>query len=180
MKKLLPVLTCLALTACGGGSDSSDTAPVKVEPQAKTERNVAAKLNGATIIASFDSAGAEYVIDGDNGESTYWSANETGDNFRIDFGEVVSLSAITIYTNDLSFSTANPSKIVEVSKDGTSWMSTSNIVGGDIPCLNSTTGSGKMFCEFAASEDIQFLRVTITAETNPELIKIYEINATGV
>ena len=180
MKRLFPVFLSLTLAACGSGGDNEDTTLPVVEPQAKTERNVAAKLEGASISSSFDSAGAEYVIDGDKGESTYWSANETGDHFQIDFGSVVSLSAVTIFTNDLSFSTANPSKVVEISKDGTTWSTTSNIVGGDVPCLSSSTGSGKMQCEFAASEDIRYLKVTISAEVNPELIKIFEIEATGI
>lgn len=176
MKNFSILLLSSSLLACGGGSSSSEDEPV-VNP---VSRNVALSANGASVTSTYDEASALSVIDGDTTDSFFWSANITNDSFTIDFGSVVALDNVTIYTNDLSFSTSSPSKVVEVSESGTVWMTTSQIVGGDVPCVSSSTGSGSMFCEFGAPENIRYLRLTITSENSPELTQIYEIEAIGI
>lgn len=179
MKKIVPTLACFAMVACGGGGGSSNNSTTNDTTDA-VERNVAAKDNGATVTATYDSSGASYVIDGDITESFFWSANVTGDELKIDFGQTVSVSDITIYTNDMIFSTSNPSKIIEVSKDNTTWLETSNIIAGDIPCQSSNIGGGKMFCSFSSAQDLRYLKIRITEESEPELIKIFEVDVTGI
>lgn len=176
MKYFSVLLLSSSLLACGGGASSSN----EEAPASSVLRNVALGANGASVTSTYDEDSSLYVIDGDTTDSFSWSANITGDSFIIDFGSVVALDDVTIYTNDLTFSTSSPSKVVEISENGTTWMTTSLIVGGDVPCVNSNTGSGSIFCEFAAPEDIRYLRLTITSENSPELIQIYEVEANGI
>lgn len=181
MKNKIMYVLLAGLAGCSsGGSSSGDTGDSGSNLPPAVERNVALSSNGATIAATYDSDNAEYVIDGDTTEDFYWSGNINSDSFTIDFGEVVDLSDITIFTNDLTFSTSNPNKILEISEDGDAWKRTSEVSGGDVPCLNSSTGDGKMYCEFMLIQRVRYIKVTITTNDSPELIKIFEIEATGV
>jgi hypothetical protein len=175
-KVLLSAVLSSTLVACGGGGSSSgpDSTPAAVE------RNVALAANGATVTATYYEDGAGLVIDGDTAESTFWSANITGDSLTIDIGSVVSLSDITIYTNDTSFSSSNPTKVFEISSEGNNWLKVAQITGGDIPCLSLSTGSGRILCEFTEPVHARYIRATITSATSPGLIQIHEIEATGI
>ena len=176
MKYVIVMALSLLLGACGGSGSPIDPLP---PGDPLVERNVALASDGATVSTNYDEGSAEYVIDGDTSQSLYWSGNITDDFLKIDFGSVVELLDLTIFTNDLTFSTFNPSKVIEISVDGNSWFTTGSLVGGDIPCLNSTTGQNRIFCEFDGVESARYLRVTITSEDSPGLIKIFEVQATG-
>lgn len=179
MKSILVLFFSFILASCGGASSSGGAPDHTANPGGRDPANVALESEGASVSATYDEVGAEYVIDGSTSTSFFWSANITSDSLTIDFGSVFALSEITIYTNDLSFSTSAPSKVVEISQDASNWLTTSQITGGDVPCVNSNTGNGRMVCEFGAVQSARYLRLTITAENSPELIQIYEIEAVG-
>ena len=186
MKKSLSTLACfviyiftfLAVAGCSGGGGSSKERQQTPE-QPVEQKNVAAKENGATVAASYDEDGANYVIDGDSSESFFWSANIKDDDIVIDFGRASVVSDITIYTDDTSSSSSNPSKIIEVSTDKVNWRETGNTTGVDIPCKSFKIGEGKIFCEFSSAQALRYLRIRITEESDPGSIKIFEVEATG-
>jgi hypothetical protein len=178
MKKLTLILLCFYLFSCGSESNN-DTQESSEQQTTQPDINLASEANGASVTASYDQDSAQFVIDGDSTTSLYWSGNVTDDTFTIDLGRTASVSAITVYTNDTSYSSQNPSKIVEVSSDGVTWLETVNVFGGDLPCSNSATGSGRIYCELSENYSMKYLRLTITATTDPGLIQIHEVEIMG-
>lgn len=182
MKKLLLTLACVSLVACGSESSSSSTEGAANSNTANNpvDINMAAKSNGASVTSTYDSSAAEYVIDGDTTTSLYWSGNITDDSLTVDMGKAVSASSITVYTNDTSFSTNNPFKTVDVSADGSTWLRTLAPFGnGDIACPTYVTGSGRVYCNFESDQSFRYVKVTITAQSNPGLVQIHEVEVMG-
>ncbi|MEJ2041889.1 MAG: discoidin domain-containing protein [Reinekea sp.] len=178
MKKLTLILLCFYLFSCGSESNN-DTQESSGQQTTQPDINLASEANGASVTASYDQDSAQFVIDGDSTTSLYWSANVTDDFFTIDLGRTASVSAITVYTNDTSYSSQNPSKIVEVSNDGVTWLETVNAFGGDLRCSSSSTGSGRIYCKLSENYSMRYLRLTITATTDPGLIQIHEVEIMG-
>jgi hypothetical protein len=168
------ILASAVLSACGGGGDNGGALPsVSVTPPF----NVALPINGASVSATYGGATASFVNDGDTTPSQYWAGNSALDTVTINFGRLRRVSSLTIYTNDTSFNSGSPKKYIEISADGLAWKKTAQITGGDVACLNFSTNAGKISCEFATPENIQFLRARIMSDFSNQ--KIIEMEAMG-
>ncbi|MDQ8036763.1 MAG: discoidin domain-containing protein, partial [Pedobacter sp.] len=104
--------------------------------------------------------------------------NITGDTLTVDFGRLRNITSVVVYTNDTSFNSASPVKIIEISADNTSWKKTAQPTGGDVACLSYATGSGKISCTFASAQSVRYFRVRITSAT-PGGQHIVEMEAQG-
>lgn len=179
-----PVL-CLSMTlaACGGGSSSDSGtgggAPAAGGGSPATPVNVALPANGASVTATYGGTTANFATDGDTTTTAnFWAGNVADDAVTVDFGKLRTVSNVTLYTNDTSFSSGSPAKYVEVSTDKTTWKKTAQVVGGDISCLNYTSGGGKISCGFATAQAFRYLRVRVTA-VSPSAEHVVELQATG-
>ena len=112
------IVLAFLLISCGGGGSSSTS------DNASTERDLAAASSGATVAATYDSDSATNVIDRDVSRSLFWSANITGDNLTIDFGKIVNISHMDIYTNEFYLNSFKEKWMVELSQDGFTWKRT--------------------------------------------------------
>jgi hypothetical protein len=143
----------LGLISCGGGSGSSD--PVATP----TDVNVSASANGAMATASFNSATALSIIDGD--VSTTW-ISDPDSPLVIDFSAVNNVKKITIHkVSAVTSGGSNPDILVELSEDGSLYQTSdiTMIIGGDLSCNSSTFSAELLECEmdeFAA----RYLRLT--------------------
>ncbi len=187
LNKALISLAVIGLVGCGGGggstgtstSSNSTSSKIKQTNSQTVKKNVALASNGATVTATYDVDSAQKVIDGDTSTSIHWSGNISNDSVTVDLGSVITLQDLTIYTNDTTFSTSSPTKIVEISSDGTSWKTTAQLVGGDVACQSVSLGNGKIFCAFVDNQNVRFIKVKITTTSDVGLINIYEIEATN-
>lgn len=167
------------LTACGGGGGGgtpSNSNPGGSTPQ--TDSNVALASQGATATATYDNGNADLVNDGDT-TSNFWAGNITGDSVTVDFGESKNVASLTIYTSSTSYSSNNPEKIIEVSNNGTTWLTTAVPLGGDVGCSSLSMGSGRIACTFENRTNLRYVRFTVTAQNNVGLIQVHEIQAQG-
>ncbi len=172
MKKILcSFITLLLLISCGGGGSDNQTN----DNTQLVDKNVALTSNGGTATATYDNGSARFVNDEDTSTSNYWAGNITNDSVTVDLGSIFQVKKIIIYTNDTSFSSTNPSKVIEVSSDNSNWSTTGNLFGGDIPCPTASAGNGKIVCEYFSEQSFRYIRVTITASQNIGLINLHEI-----
>ncbi len=180
-RMLATVLGTLLLAACGGGGggESSSAAGTPSTPVPAVPVNVALPANGATVSATYGGSTKDFVNDGDTTTTTnFWAGNIGGDTVTVDFGKLRNVTDVTVYTNDTSFSSSNPSKYIEVSADNASWKKTAQVVGGDVACASYVTGTGKISCTFSTAQSIRYLRVRVTA-VSPGNEHVVEIQATG-
>lgn len=179
-KITLIMMTTMLLQACGGGGDAPPAAAAA--PASTAAVNVALPSNGASVSATYGAGSIDgFVNDGDSTTTTnYWAGNISGDSVTIDFGRIRSVESVTVYTNDLSFSSASPKKVIEVSLDGNTWLKTAQITGGDIACPTFTTSSstGRIYCAFASAQSLRYFRVRVPSAT-PADQHIIEMEAMG-
>lgn len=171
---LLVSPVCLLLAACGGGDS------VAGAPNVTTVSNIALSASGATVTADYGMVStANFVNDGDSTTiANYWAGNVTGDAVTIDFGRMRSVEKVIVYTNDTSFNSSSPEKVIEISSDNITWKTTAQFTGGDVSCPGYSVGSGKISCTFASPQSIQYFRVRITSAT-PSDQHIIEMEAIG-
>lgn len=178
----LPSLAALSLllSACGGGSGGGGTSAAPPAPAAATGPvNVALPANGATVSATYGGTTANFVNDGDSATTTnFWTGNVADDAVTIDFGRLRQVTEVTVYTNDLSFSSSSPKKYIEVSADNITWKTTAQVTGGDVGCSTYSSGSGKIRCVLSPMQSIRYFRVRVTAVA-PSTQNIVEMEAVG-
>ncbi len=167
--KLISISLILGLlTACGGGGSAHNTSSNSITG------NLALPINGAEVSATYDEDSAVFTTDGDNTTSLYWAGNIADDAVTVNFTSVAEVSELSVYTNDLSFNLNNPSKYIEISKDGETWKTT-GVASVDVNCSEFSVGDGKVLCKFNEAQEIQFVRVRVM---NGD-INIHEIEAMG-
>ncbi len=179
----LSALLVTLLTACGGGggggSTPSNSTPGGGVTPPQNDVNVALASQGATATATYDNGNADLVNDGDTTVANFWAGNISGDYVTVDFGSSKNVASITVYTNDTGFSSNNPNKVIEVSNNGTTWLTTADLTGGDLRCSSLSMGNGRIACTFENRTDLRYVRFTVTAQNNVGLIHVYEIQAQG-
>lgn len=176
MKKLLLVLSCTALTACGGSSSPDDNTSGDVV----AEKNVALASNGATVTAGYDQTGAANVIDGDTTSAKSWTGSAANDAVTVKFDKAYDVSTIVVYTNHLSTDSGDREKYIEISSDGSTWKETALAFNADVACSRSYSASAsesKISCSYNTAQNIQYVRVRL-AKANSG-VNVYEIQATG-
>src|SRR5690606_29155439 len=121
-----------------GGESPAPTAPAVAVPV-----NAALTANGASVAATYGGVTANFVNDGDSTTTTnFWTGNVADDAVTVDFGKLRQISEVTVYTNDTTFSSISPKKLIEVSADNLTWKTTAQMAGGDIGCPTLSMGSG--------------------------------------
>lgn len=175
MKKLLLVLSCTALTACGGSSSPDDDTSGDVV----AEKNVALASNGGTVTAGYDQAGAANVIDGDTTDAKSWTGSAVNDAVTVKFDKAYDVSTIVVYTNHLSTDSSDREKYIEISSDGSTWKETALAFGADVACssYSASASESKISCSYNTAQNIQYVRVRL-AKAN-STVNVYEIQATG-
>lgn len=170
-------VAAVALAACGGGGSSSTDTTSAPPPAAAI--NVALSANGAAVSATFGGATANFVNDGDSTTTAnFWAGNVADDAVTIDFGQLRSVSEVTVYTSNTSFNSSSPAKYIEISADGTAWKKTAQLTGADVGCIAFSSGSGKIRCVFSAAQAVRYFRVRVTA-VSPGAQQIVEMEAQG-
>lgn len=155
MKKRLTftVVSAFLLSACGGGSGSSDDIPAL-----KADVNVASASQGASASSKHNSTDANNLIDGNS--NTSWTS-ESGKAITVDFGRIETIKEITL-TRQAARATfgSNPDILVELSTNGSSY-SASNIstVFGGIACTSQTMNNTSMNCKMTGHET-RYIRIT--------------------
>lgn len=163
----------VTLSACGGGSSgggSGDGGDGNNQPELK---NVALQKNGGTATASYDSANADIVNDGDDNSQPFWAGNANGDYVTVEFDDIYSLERIRIVTN----ATSNTLTQLQVSTDGTNFADV-GYFSGSPRCANLSMGSGRIDCGIPEGIDASHVRVVITTD-NASSVQISEIEAMG-
>lgn len=173
----------LLLVACGGGgSPASPSAAAPAEPA--TPVNVALTANGASVSATYGNGStANFVNDADSTTTTnFWTGNVADDAVTVDFGQLRLVSEVTVYTNDVTYSSSSPKKYIEVSVDGSTWKTTMQPTSvdstGNVGCFTYEGGSGKLRCVFTAAKSLRYFRVRVTAVA-PTTQNIVEMEALG-
>ncbi|MEH6346330.1 MAG: discoidin domain-containing protein [Bermanella sp.] len=167
--KLISISIMLGLlTACGGGGSGHSTSSNTITG------NLALPTNGAEVSATYDENSAAFTTDGDNTTSLYWAGNIADDAVTVNLSSIAEVTELSIYTNDSSFNTSNPSKYIEISIDGETW-NTTGVASVDVNCSEFSVGDGKVLCKFNEAQEIQYVRVRVM---NGD-INIYEIEAMG-
>lgn len=177
MKKLLLVVSCTALTACGGSSSSTTSGDTS--GGVTVEKNVALASNGATVTASYDQAGAANVIDGDKTSAKSWTGSAANDAVTVKFNKPYDVSSIVVYINHQSTISGDREKYIEISSDGSTWKETALAFGADVGCssYSASASENKISCSYSKAQNIQYVRVRL-AKANSK-VNIYEIEATG-
>lgn len=174
-------LSALLVACGGGGSPAAPSGAAPVEPA--TPVNVALTASGASVSATYGGTTANFVQDGDSTTTTnFWTGNVADDAVTVDFGQLRLVSEVTVYTNDVTYSSSSPKKYIEVSVDGSTWKTTMQPTSvdstGNVGCVTYETGSGKLRCVFTAAKSLRYFRVRVTAVA-PSAQNVVEMEALG-
>jgi hypothetical protein len=161
------VLFISACSSSSSDSDSNSDSGVKF-----MSKNVALSVNGANISANPTTDAANII---DNSSVTYWNSGVDG-TFTISLKEAYNIKNITVHADSTGSSGTNPDIEVFLSADGVNYKTTAQVFGGDLPCLSSSIGSGKIFCSLTKSFKATHFKINVQNSKSFKFYKIELIN----
>jgi len=144
-----------------------------------TAKNVALASNGGVASATYDTAHATNVNDG-NTSGSAWVGSVPNDALTVAFDKTYHVAGFTLHTN----ATNNVDTRIELSTDGTTYTAV-NLLGAvisggsGIPCSGLSMGSGKIECTLSSMPQASRIRVVVTATTAVADTRLYELEVTG-
>lgn len=187
MKKSLLALSCLALTACGGGGGDStpnsgtstaSTGNSLINPLTMSLTNVALPARGTKVTASLNQSDALNLVDGNDSTEKSWTGSASGDYVQLDLGQLTAVTEIELFSNSTGFDSSDRKKKIEISEDGKTWKETALPTGAGAGCSQYFTHSDSERCYYSnPARNIRYVKVTLLKD-NPK-VTLYEIEVTG-